>query len=92
MKASSLLIVSVLTVGSLGTQVQAKESGLESFVGSLVDQAVTMTTAELGNSARQLVANASHMFELEATTVNTRVSVTDLAAEKSQGQSQNTSE
>lgn len=92
MKASSLLIASVLTVGSLGSHVQAEESGLENFVSSLVDQAVTMTTAELGNSARQLVANASHMFELDATTINTRVSVTDLVAETPQEKSQDTSE
>lgn len=92
MKASSLLIVSVLTVGSLGTQAQAQETGLENFVSSLVEQAVTMTTSELGNNARQLVANASYMFEPDVSTISTRVSVTDLAAEKPQDQSQDTSE
>ena len=92
MKASSLLIVSVLTVGSLGTQAQAQETSLENFVSSLVEQAVTMTTSELGNNARQLVANASYMFEPDASITNTRVRVTDLAAEKPQEQSQDTSE
>lgn len=80
MKTSSLIFAAAVTAGSFSANAQA-DSRLEIFVGSLVEQAVTVTTTELGNSARQLVANASHMFELDASTINTRVSVTDLAAE-----------
>ncbi len=82
MKTSSLIIAAAITAGSFSASAQAQDSRLENFVGSLVEQAVAITTSELGNSARQLVANASHMFELDASTVNTRVSVTDLVAEQ----------
>ncbi|GGW91787.1 hypothetical protein [Alteromonas halophila] len=92
MKASTLIIASVLTVGTFSGQAQANESGLDRFVSHLVAQTVSMTTNELENSARQLVANASHMFELDAATVSTRVSVTDLAAEKPEKETQDTGE
>ncbi|MEW9799612.1 hypothetical protein [Alteromonas sp. CYL-A6] len=84
MKASSLILLSTLALGTVSTQVNAQESALENLLGKLVSQAVAMTTAELENNARTLVANTSHMFELESSTVATRVSVTDIVAEKNE--------
>lgn len=92
MKTSSIILASALTLGAFSSQVNAQESALENLLTVLVKQAVTMTTSELESSARELVANTSHVFELETPAVKTRVSVTDIAAKPSKKENQDAGE
>lgn len=83
MKTQSLIVASALVIGSFSTQVNAQESGLEKFVGHMLSQAVQMTSNEISQGVQQVVANTSHMFELDGKAVSGSVSVTDIAKTES---------
>lgn len=79
MKTQSLIVASALVLGSFSAQANAQESGLERFVGHMLSQAVQITSNEIQQSVKQVVANTSHMFELDGKAISGSVSVTDIA-------------
>ncbi|MDO6477002.1 hypothetical protein Q4520_16375 [Alteromonas sp. 1_MG-2023] len=88
MKAKTLLTSLVLTAAMLSSQAMAQESAVESFLGRLIDQAVSMAGEEISNGVRQSVANATYNFSLPDETKTGSVSVTDLAASGTQSKSE----
>ena len=88
MKAKTLLTSLVLTAAMLSSQAMAQESAVESFLGRMIDQAVSMAGEEISNGVRQSVANAAYNFSLSDEIKTGSVSVTDLATSGTQSKSE----
>lgn len=80
MKAKMILASVVMSAAMFSSQAMAQESAIESFLGRMIDQAVSMAGEEINNGVRQSVANATYNFSLSGEAKTGSVSVTDLAA------------
>ena len=81
MKATKTIATIALIGAALTAPVaHAQESVLQNILSRMLDSAVELTIDELQHQATETVANATHSLTNQASDVQTKVTVTELAA------------
>ncbi|NMH61461.1 hypothetical protein [Alteromonas ponticola] len=78
MKPITIFAAAALTLGSVTAH--AQESVVERAVGQFVENAVTLTKAELSAKLQQSITNTAFNFSLSEDEVKGSVEITELAA------------